>query len=240
MSSFNELATKGTSALGSGLTDAIDSVLAFVPATLMIFLEPKVPIPIPLPILFNPEKLSFSRSVTWRDKLNGARNTPKAEWKGGGPERLTLKLFLDQSFVPTGIMAYIFLLKQLLNRPPAIFDQPPLVQFVWGLTHSNMSYVEGLDYEYTMFSPGGKPIQAEVTLRLVEQDMGWLNMLPINPTSRSEARKTWRVIEGQTLDWIAFQEYGDAAHWRHIAKVNNLQNPLKLRAGQLLKLTPLD
>ena len=91
-----------------------------------------------------------------------------------------------------------------------------------------------------MFTPGGKPIQAEVTLRLVEQDMGWRNLLPINPTSRSEARKTWRVTEGETLDWIAFQEYGDSAQWRHIAKVNKLLNPLKLRAGQLLKITPLE
>jgi nucleoid-associated protein YgaU len=42
------------------------------------------------------------------------------------------------------------------------------------------------------------------------------------------------------LDWIAYQEYGDAAAWRHIAEVNNLHNPLSLVPGQLLKLTPLE
>lgn len=240
MSITNSFSTMLTDKLGSGITDVIDSGLAYVPAMLLVFLKPEIPVPIPLPILFNPEKLSFSRSVTWRDKINGARNTPKAEWKGGGAEKLSLKLFLDQSFMPMGIGVYMFLLKQTLNRPPAIFQEPPLVQFVWGLTHSPMSYVESLDYEYTLFTPGGKPIQAEVSLRLVEQDMGWRNLLPINPTSRSEARKTWRVTEGETLDWIAFHEYGDSAHWRHIAKVNKLLNPLKLHTGQILKITPLD
>lgn len=239
MSEINSAFTSLTSALGSGITDAIDSALAYVPAMLLVFLEPKVPVPIPLPILFNPEKLSFNRSVTWTPSSSGFHNTPEATWKGGGPERLSLKLFFDQSFMPLGIGLYIFLLKQLLRRPPFIFDKPPLVKFVWGMTTSEMSYIESLDYEYTMFTPGGKPIQAEVTLKLVEQDFSWLALLPINPTSRSEARKTWRVTEGETLDWIAYQEYGDSVHWRHIAKVNNLSNPLKIRAGQILKITPL-
>lgn len=248
MSITNSFSTMLTDKLGSGITDVIDSALAYVPAMLLVFLKPEIPVPIPLPILFNPEKLSFSRSVSWGGKDDGvskpkpgpARNVPLAVWKGGGPESLTLKLFLDQSFMPMGIGVYMFLLKQTLNRPLAFFPEPPLVQFIWGLTKSSMSYVSSLDYEYTLFTPGGKPIQAEVTLKLVEQDLGWRNLLPINPTSRSEARKTWRVTEGETLDWIAFQEYGDAAHWRHIAKVNKLLNPLKLHTGQILKITPLN
>jgi len=60
-----------------------------------------------------------------------------------------------------------------------------------------------------------------------------------NPTTRTEARKIWVVHEGQTLDWIAYQEYGDPAYWRHIAETNNLANPMDLRPGQALKLTPL-
>ena len=47
------------------------------------------------------------------------------------------------------------------------------------------------------------------------------------------------MIEGQTLDWIAYQEYGDTSAWRHIAQVNNIQNPRNLKAGTVLKLVPL-
>ncbi|NJM39843.1 MAG: LysM peptidoglycan-binding domain-containing protein [Anaerolineae bacterium] len=44
---------------------------------------------------------------------------------------------------------------------------------------------------------------------------------------------------GETLDYIAYQHYGDAAQWRHIAQANNLLNPKNLRPGLVLKLTPL-
>ena len=46
-------------------------------------------------------------------------------------------------------------------------------------------------------------------------------------------------VEGERLDWIAYQEYGNPRHWRHIADVNDLANPFDLRSGQVLKLTPL-
>jgi nucleoid-associated protein YgaU len=47
------------------------------------------------------------------------------------------------------------------------------------------------------------------------------------------------VSEGQTLAWIAYQEYGDSGYWRHIAETNDLADPLDLRPGQVLKLVPL-
>jgi nucleoid-associated protein YgaU len=224
----------------SNVMDTIDSgIAAYVPAMLLIFPSPTVPVPIPFPIFFNPEKLSFSKGAKWTGDVTTERSAPVPTFDGGEPEKLTLKLFLHSSFLPMGIPAYMFIIKQLIKKPKILLDQPPLVRFAWGFTQSAISYIESLDYEYTLFTPGGVPIQGELTLRLVEYDMAWWANLPINPTSRSEARKTWVVTEGETLDWIAFQEYGDAVHWRHIANVNHLANPMKLRSGQILKLTPL-
>jgi len=47
------------------------------------------------------------------------------------------------------------------------------------------------------------------------------------------------VGAGETIDWIAFQEYGDPAEWRHIATTNNLLNAKDLTPGSVLKITPL-
>lgn len=244
MSIVNDVASKLTQLTTGGVVDTIDSALSYVPAMLVAFLKPTIPVPFAsIPILLNPEKLKFDKSMKWTEVQTPQRNAPTARFGGGSPEKFTLKLFLDASFMgPLGVSGYIWILKRLMLKPPiaALFDQPPLVMFVWGLTTSQMSYIESLDYEYSLFSPGGKPLQAEVTLTLVEYNIEWLSFLPINPTSRSEARKTWVVTEGQTLDWIAFQEYGDSAHWRHIARVNSLMNPMQLRPGQILKLTPLE
>ncbi|MBI2911508.1 MAG: LysM peptidoglycan-binding domain-containing protein, partial [Chloroflexi bacterium] len=61
-----------------------------------------------------------------------------------------------------------------------------------------------------------------------------------NPTSGSTPGNKMRVVrEGDTIDWIAHDEYGDPARWRHIAEANNLSNPMDLPAGQVLAIPPL-
>jgi len=87
-----------------------------------------------------------------------------------------------------------------------------------------------------MFKADGTPLRAKVNvtfLRVPEKPARQ------NPTSQSEPRKIWVVHEGETLDWIAYEEYGDPAYWRHIADTNDLINPKDLRPGQILKLVPL-
>jgi nucleoid-associated protein YgaU len=46
------------------------------------------------------------------------------------------------------------------------------------------------------------------------------------------------VKERDTLDWIAYDEYGDTAMWRFIAETNNLDNPQRLTPGQVLAIAP--
>lgn len=238
---FSSDSLSAASAMGADKPTGIKGFMAQVPAMLLVFPSPKVPVPVvAMPCLYKPEKLSFSKSMNWTELKTPKRNAPTARFTGGGPEKLQLKLFLESSRAGfLGISGYIFLLKQLMQVPPVLLDQPPLVMFIWGLITSQMSYIQDLSYEYTFFDPSGKPLVAEVSLSLVEYDMNWMKLLGQNPTSRTEPRKTWIVSEGQTLDWIAYQEYGDSAQWRHIAQVNNLANPMELHAGQILKLTPI-
>ena len=117
-------------------------------------------------------------------------------------------------------------------------NAPPKVKFVWGRILSFEAYLIKFSQTLTLFKSDGTPVRATVKVTLQQsRDEG---VFPAqNPTSRSEARKMWVVNAGETLDWIAYQEYGQAAHWRHIAQANNLADPKNLRPGQVLKLTPL-
>jgi nucleoid-associated protein YgaU len=47
------------------------------------------------------------------------------------------------------------------------------------------------------------------------------------------------IKQGETLDFIAAEEYGEARHWRYIAATNNINDPLRLRPGTVLSLPPL-
>jgi nucleoid-associated protein YgaU len=233
-------------------SSAITSFLAPVPAMLLMFLNYKVPIPIPIPVMYKPETLSWSKKADWSAPIGGSdkscsgkaeqktplHNVPQATFKGGGPEELDLELFFDTTDTQLDVRLLLKPIQALVYIVP-LRQEPPLVMFSWGMILSKMSYVEKLEIDYTMFRADGTPLRAEVSMTLTEYDLGWLSAIPMNPTSYSEARKTWVVTEGQTLDWIAYQEYGNASHWRHIARVNNLDNPRDLRSGQILKLTPL-
>jgi nucleoid-associated protein YgaU len=234
------------------MSSAITSFLAPVPAFLLVFPSSKVPIPVPIPVMYKPETLKFSKEAGWSDdhkrnkekriRKNGTKmplhDVPQVYYGGGGPEELEFELFFDTTDTQVDVRLHTKPIQLLVYRVPFL-QQPPLVMFSWGMMLSKMSYVEDLEINYEMFRADGTPLRATVSLTLTEFDMGFLSLLPMNPTSYSEARKTWQVIEGQTLDWIAYQEYGDAAQWRHIAQVNNLDNPRDLRPGQILKLTPL-
>ena len=233
--------SSGLSAAG----DAINSALSFlqhVPALLLVFVSLKVPVPIPIPLMFKPEKLSFSKGAGWGapmgERGGALHDVPPVSYNGGGPEKLSLDLFFDTTANGIDVRLYTKPIQMLVYRVP-LLSQPPLVMFSWGTLLSKMSYVSDVSIDYTLFLPNGIPVRAEVKLSLTEYDLGFLSLLPMNPTSRSEARKTWVVVEGQSLDWIAYQEYSDPSRWRHIAETNDIDDPLALRPGQILKLTPL-
>ena len=70
-----------------------------------------------------------------------------------------------------------------------------------------------------------------MTFQQVEEDGTYPKT---NPTSYAEVQKVHVVVPGETIDAIAFQEYGDSTLWKLIADHNELDDPLRLRPGQRL------
>uniref|UniRef100_UPI00114CD597 LysM peptidoglycan-binding domain-containing protein n=1 Tax=Streptomyces lushanensis TaxID=1434255 RepID=UPI00114CD597 len=62
-----------------------------------------------------------------------------------------------------------------------------------------------------------------------------------NPTSGAlAARRVHRLRSGDTLQALAWAEYGDAAAWRVIADINGIDDPLRLAEGRELLLPSAD
>jgi nucleoid-associated protein YgaU len=58
-----------------------------------------------------------------------------------------------------------------------------------------------------------------------------------NPTSGAlAAHRVHTVVAGDSLPSIAWQEYGDPTIWRVVAAANDVDDPLRLRAGTALVL----
>lgn len=197
-------------------------------------------------VSFNPESIKFKTKACWKDITDpNGTDGHHSVFSGTMANELKMELLFDTTMTGDSVYdKYIKFLADLLvpvKLPGSNIMQPPRCMFVWGKFskppyHMFHAILEELDVEYTWFLADGKPVRAEVDVTFKKPDEDKKKQ---NPTSVSEARRVWRVVEGQTLDWIAYTEYGDSAAWRHIAQVNNLQNPRDLRPGTVLKLTPL-
>ncbi len=90
-----------------------------------------------------------------------------------------------------------------------------------------------------MFRYDGTPVRAtlDVTFLQAKEQGRYPGQ---NPTTMGTPGYRRRVVkEGETIDWIAFEEYGDSARWRIIADANRMDEPHQLKPGQIISIAPL-
>jgi hypothetical protein len=194
---------------------------------------------------FNPAEFSITRAIKWREETKQGQNTSEVTFAGGEARDLKIPLLFDTTDTGKDVRkSYETLLEMAeidetkKNRTTGK-GEPPRCRFEWGSWLRKNAFtgvITEITQKFTMFKADGTPLRAEVEVTFSETAAKRKSQ---NPTTYSETRKIWIVHEGQTLDWIAYQEYGDPACWRHIAETNGLMNPKDLRPGQVLKLVPL-
>ncbi|GAA1976249.1 LysM peptidoglycan-binding domain-containing protein [Kitasatospora viridis] len=192
---------------------------------------------------FNPKELSLSRGANWHKAESvGYRLGALPRFTGAEPAQMTVPIFLDAN-APGSSVKVQAQVEQLLSccevYPPSLFTKrpsPPWVRFSWGSfsTVQFVAYVTRADASFTLFSPTGEPTRATVTLALTE--------IPLitggqNPTSGAlNARRVHRTVAGDSLQSLAYREYGDATVWRVIAEANDIDDPMVLEPGTELLL----
>ncbi|SFS99021.1 LysM peptidoglycan-binding domain-containing protein [Saccharopolyspora flava] len=195
---------------------------------------------------FNPNRLSLTKSTEWRRKpARMADDSATPEFVGSGPRSLSLEVFLDatdthdrsvEKKVEDLMLACVPTPKSLRAKKPA----SPWVRFEWGTakTTSFDGVLSSFSVEYSLFDVDGTPLRATCSLSIEEAGADTPGQ---NPTSGSEnARRTHRVVAGDTLAHLAWQEYGDATAWRLIAEANDIDDPMILPPGAELLVPALD
>jgi len=201
---------------------------------------------------FNPAELKIVKAVNWKEPPEPvpARNAPDLDWGGGKAATFSLKLVFDttQDTDSKDVRKYTQQLLKLvmLGKEVAGFRSsgtyrtpPPRVQFRWGSLVLFLAVVETVTITYTLFLPDGTPVRATADVGFKQLDDSDDVKSSQNPTTRTLARKTHIVRAGDRLDLIAYEEYGHPAHWRYLAEVNGLLDPLALEPGQILAVPPL-
>jgi contractile injection system tube protein/LysM domain-containing protein len=201
--------------------------------------------------MFNPTEYSIAKANKWENKGNKSSNVPKWEFGGGEPRTLQVALQFDTSLKPDSddvrlrtnqLFKFMMIDAKLKNQSPkSKMGQPPKCRMSWGkdAQYHFDCYITNCQVKYTLFNIDGVPIRADATLTLKEvKDPDDLDAT--NPTSTGDiGRRIYTVQEGDRLDWIAYQEYGDSTQWRRIAEGNGITNPLDLQPGMVLSIPPL-
>jgi hypothetical protein len=197
--------------------------------------------------MFRPKEYTFSKTNTWNEGDVRGGNVPKLDFGGGGSMTLKMELFFDTYEAappkPRDVRAHTDKIWRLMmiNEEKKDKDgksQPPYCEFRWGQSWSFKAVITSLSQKFTLFNSDGTPLRStlDVTFQQAEEEGKYPGQ---NPTTVSKpGYRTRRVRESETLDWIAFDEYGDSKLWRFLADTNELENPMKLEVGQLLAIAP--
>ncbi len=204
---------------------------------------------------FNPSEYTVVKANQYNPSGNKGGNVPNWEFSGGNPRTVSLGLLFDASIprednrgrtvqesdVRTAInKLFDFMLVDDTLRQQDGRDshmgRPPKCRLQWArdTRYHFRCYIASCVVQYTMFNQDGVPIRATASL-LLHEALDPEQLGGTNPTSRGEpGTRARQVQEGDRLDWIAYQEYGDPNDWRLIARANYLFNPLDLRPGMIL------
>ncbi len=187
---------------------------------------------------FNPAQLSLTRRAQWKaTPAQIERDGSLPEFMGAEPREMSVEIFLDSSDEPTS--------NTVLKKVESLLDccevttksiaakqpSPPWVVFQWGSfsTARFTAYVSSVEANYTLFGTTGVPIRATCRLQLHEIPSKTKGQ---NPTSGAlTAQRVHRVVAGDSLQSLAWREYGDAAAWRSIAEANDIDDPVHLPTG---------
>ncbi|MFC9678677.1 LysM peptidoglycan-binding domain-containing protein [Streptomyces sp. NPDC056948] len=192
---------------------------------------------------FNPSQLSLTRRAQWKSTpAQIERDGALPEFMGAEAREMSVEIFLDSSAKPTGNTVLkkvesLLACCEVTNASIAAKQpSPPWVVFQWGSfsTARFTAYVSSVEATYSLFGTTGVPIRATCRLQLHEIPSKTKRQ---NPTSGAlTAQRVHRVVAGDSLQSLAWREYGNAAAWRSIAEANGIDDPSRLPAGAELVL----
>ena len=196
----------------------------------------------PIQCAFNPQEYSITKTNVWTIKPVAGTDTPKSEFGGGMPWTIRVQLLLDASLkgadasIKDDAMKILKMMES--GGGGGGGSAPPTVTFKWGSIESPKMVGSSLSIRFVMFRPNGEPARALVDLELTQSEKAQEGQ---NPTTRAiGGLKVHTLTDGDSLQSVAYKNYGDATRWRTIAEANGIDDPLTLRRGNQLTIPSLE
>lgn len=194
--------------------------------------------------LLNPEKYMFKYAIeSNNDQASGTSDlSPKFNKKL--PEDLELEFLFDRTGVipqvsseEEGIIEDIEKFKKVVLDYSGEEHKPYYVVISWGTLLFKGSLKE-MDIEFKLFKPNGAPLRAVAKAKFqgfVEDDL----RVAMENNQSPDLTHLRTVEEGDTLPLMSHRIYGDSKYYLEVARVNNIGNFRKLKAGTRISFPPI-
>jgi len=183
-------------------------------------------------VMFNPNEYRLSISNQFAEMAVPGLAAPPLQFTRGNATTLSMQLFFDTYEKGVDVREYTDKITNLLEIDSDL-HAPPICQFAWGKKLTFVGVLERADQRYTLFFPDGRPARAtiDVTFKEFSESQKQLGKL-----QSTDFAKLYVVRCGDTLSSIAGQKFGDPTRWRLVAEENQIDNPLAIQPGQVLKI----
>ena len=198
---------------------------------------------------FNPTEIVLEKNVHLAEIAIPGLTSPLQQFVRGEAETLRLELLFDTSDQGMGLgaVSVVSLTDQIYGLARIVPDQhaPPIVTFIWGpdfpgnelppelgsqRRNSFTGVVTTIRQTFTLWSSGGVPLRAKISLTLREYAPLQDQLQALNLASPSKTH-SYVFAQGDTLGKIANQFYFDPTSWRAIALGNGIDDPRRLAPG---------
>ncbi|MFF4369389.1 hypothetical protein [Streptomyces sp. NPDC001594] len=208
-----------------------------------------------VPFQLNPDSISISRDVRVGNTPGKKGGSQGTQCKRADPAKISLsevtirgmetKPLCDQLLnwmsPGSGFLGQKLgvVVETVTGKKYELRNRLPTLTFMWGPPGMGFMYSVMLisaTIKYVRFNADAIPVRAKVTLQMTEQP-SILGTLPTNPTSGGLPDRAARtLIEGENLQAVALDGYGSPHAWRDIARINNIEDPLRVKPGRALYL----
>jgi len=195
---------------------------------------------------FNPTEYAVEYGATYQETAIPGLSNPILQFVNGTAEMLTMDLLFD-TFTDGGGRDVSEDTRSFtaLVAIDADTHAPPRIEFVWGGPPFK-AVVEKISQRFTMFLGDGTPVRA--TLSVTFKQYRSISEQLEEPRRNSADKTKHRVLgkvdgfrpTATTLWQLAADEYGEPRFWRQIARFNGIEDPRRLRPGDVVLVPPLE
>jgi LysM repeat protein len=187
-------------------------------------------------VMFNPEEYSLNRDNNFASQAIPGLSSPLIQFAHGNLRTLDMELLFDTYEKLSDVRLETEKFVHLMEIDPAL-HAPPILIVAWASLQFRCVLTKA-SQKFLLFLDDGRPVRARISASFTEFIDPEHEALQVKRET-ADFTKQHTVLQGETIANIAFKYYDDPTLWRPIARLNRLNNPRELSAGQALAVPSL-